>query len=208
MKLDDLWRAVESLERPPSNPRADTYLRTYPALLAFGNRCTKDSPSDLYLLACATYGWMPRALKLNATHAAGALNNLKNAIDVKDIKPTTSITELANFVGSVVGASKILHFVNPESWPIWDSKVEGFRTWSNCPHPKSSKSFPAPYSSMNVEGYVSYIDEVFLILEDSRFEDFYAEMQAAHEARLTNLKIEPYEITRIRAIELAAFELA
>lgn len=40
------------------------------------------------------------------------------------------VASIAASVGSVVGASKMLHFVNPKVYPIWDSRMETLRLGS------------------------------------------------------------------------------
>ena len=80
--------------------------------------------------AYAVYGWMPTIMQNGVNRTAwattredlGQLRNATNWIDAEVIlRKAPSILTLVN--GSIVGTSKFLHFLNPEIFPIWDSKI-------------------------------------------------------------------------------------
>lgn len=77
------------------------------------------------------YGWMPTIPKLDKTFS---LNETEKSIllkYVKDIKNDTLLSDemlplsiIKTFCNnSIVGGSKLLHFINPNSIPIWDRRV-------------------------------------------------------------------------------------
>ncbi len=80
------------------------------------------SKHDIVIGAYFTYGWMPTMLELR-----GDLDQVTKIANRVKRKQTISEGEL-NCVavainGSIVGASKFLHFVSPTEHAIWDSRV-------------------------------------------------------------------------------------
>lgn len=78
---------------------------------------------DLIISANFTYGWMPTILNFkntNYTECADILNKSKQ-IEILDKKDLEALRSLIN--NSLVGTSKLLHFINPEKYAIWDSRV-------------------------------------------------------------------------------------
>ena len=78
------------------------------------------------------YGWMPTVLELYIANPerdlaeAARLTKAKNDGDLTDAE----VVYLANVVNrSLVGASKLLHFVAPDKYGIWDSKIYRFVFW-------------------------------------------------------------------------------
>jgi hypothetical protein len=63
-------------------------------------------------------------------------------------------------------------------------------------------------SSNTVQQYCAYVREVHRIIGESGFDTFRQDFTAAYRARLEVSGIPPYEITPVRAVEAAAFELA
>src|SRR5690606_42029223 len=70
---------------------------------------------------------MPTILKnLNLSkldNVTNILNKVKHGVDISD-DDFLLLKEFSN--NSLVGASKLLHFINPEDYAIWDSRVFKF----------------------------------------------------------------------------------
>lgn len=202
MKLKDLLPAVELIRNraPDHGSRAASYLRTYPDMVQLGTAPGNIDVSRLYRLALMTYGWMPRVLRLNPDYIPNAVLVLTRAqvATQQNWSTTAVITNVANCLYSLVGASKVLHFVNPNIFPIWDSKIEKYR---------QRKSLV--YNHMaQLQNYESYVSEVHAITHEHEFNDFFTAANEALGVRLAALDIPRYKLTDIRAIEAAAFELA
>lgn len=58
------------------------------------------------------------------------------------------------------------------------------------------------------QNYVSYARAIHAIAQDCEFEAFFSAVSEAFQARLKTLRIAPYQVTKVRAIEAAAFELS
>ncbi|MDB4648493.1 hypothetical protein OAF64_00710 [Crocinitomicaceae bacterium] len=92
--------------------------------------------------------------------------------------------------GSLVGASKLLHFLFPQKFPIWDSRI-----YKKLTGQKGTSSIK------NIKYYSFYINELNKHLDDSnvlkvknKLQDFY-----------TKNKFNNIEISNIRAAELIIF---
>lgn len=73
--------------------------------------------------ACLAYAWMPTILNFKSQKFAESLQALNQARQGELIskKQYDILARLIN--NSEVGASKLLHFVNPNKYAIWDSRV-------------------------------------------------------------------------------------
>ena len=102
------------------------YVKSYPLLLKFtAHLCDAMGSNAVPGVAHIVYGWMPTILK-NLTFddhindhliAARQINDFQSAFNLVDGLETSPINN------SWVGLSKVLHFINPEFFPIWDSVV-------------------------------------------------------------------------------------
>jgi hypothetical protein len=72
------------------------------------------------------YGWMPTILKSLAGDLTRTTHDLQRARDGELLSPA-EIDNLAQSInGSMVGASKVLHFAAPSNYAIWDSRVASY----------------------------------------------------------------------------------
>lgn len=144
----------------------DTFLLNYPNLLrAFAALDPIHKPQDFVLGAHAVYGWMPTMLDLSMTDAAkvqkalklllydnpnrtasvAALRTLEAAIGTVPKQrrdKTTGTLKLTARGKSIVGVSKLLHFLAPDRWPIWDRRVAA--VW--------------PLTGLRADGFWTYAD--------------------------------------------------
>lgn len=108
--------------------KRDAYGHTYRALIKLASSSSDDPQHNAALsLACAVYGWMPTTLKgsriqeLGSTFSIEKIKSIKSWEDAKMF--LIAIDDVAPINSSWVGTSKFLHFLNPEIFPIWDSRV-------------------------------------------------------------------------------------
>ena len=176
--------------------RAYTYLATYRAMVALASEPSALDLARFHQIAVMAYRWMPRILRLDRAHAEPALMSLRRArtVTIADLV-ASEIAPVARCLHSVVGASKVLHFVNPDVFPISDSGIARFRG--------------VPVSDLeDEEQYCVYVREVHRIIGEPGFDALREDFLAAYRARLEVSGIPPYQITPVRAVEAAAFELA
>ena len=106
--------------------RDDHYLKAYPHLVRAVRELAPLSEPKIVLLGHAIYGWMPTMIRMG--NLQPALRILEEARTQSRAITLEELTDLAKCFAttkgaSVVAASKVLHFLNPEVYPIWDSKV-------------------------------------------------------------------------------------
>lgn len=199
MKLQDILPAIALIQNNPvaSDLRSHTYLSTYPEIMTLVQGDKIQAPM-FKQLALMVYGWMPRVLRIDNAHLTSALQAANAA---KQATPedfgNIPIQHIANCLNSVVGTSKILHFINPNIFPIWDSKIQKFRGLPS-----------GNYHMSNTDNYLEYISDVHGIVREDGFNMFYARYEIAQNNRLTRSGIREYRVGKIRAIEASAFELA
>jgi len=180
---------IFDLELKTVIPKDSSYIKSYTALLQYFKWKSILSVEDVICGAHMVYGWMPTILKvdfkLKDLDPDGAAVLLMKARDEGQLSDG-NITLLAKLINhSLVGASKLLHFVAPETFAIWDSKVYTFV------HEQPS------YQNRvnNIKNYRDYLNKLKLLNADSRFERFHDSV---------NVKI-GYPVSALRAIELIMF---
>lgn len=200
MNIDTLYSAVELVQASghQSNAREAAFMRTYPILLATA-RLPAPSPTDAFLRnASLVYAWMTEAVHLDmdaldqAAEAFVAANRERPDIDAALIDP------IAACLGSLVGATRVLHLANPAVFPAWSERVERFRVQTE----------PAVYHMSQTANYLAFVEEVQEVAAHPLFLTFHHEYCTAYQARLQRLKIPAYPLTELRVIESAAAELA
>lgn len=81
------------------------------------------------------YGWMPTMLRPIAPHSPEQRRRSLTALQkarAGGLLNTTELADVQHFANrSVVGASKLLHVISPESYVIWDSRVAEVFMWKD-----------------------------------------------------------------------------
>jgi len=169
----------------------DSYLLSYPEFITYFANLETITRHSLVIGAHFTYGWMPTILTLkferqepeDALSGAVAILNEAKRGRLAGEKELEVLRDLIN--NSVVGASKLLHFINPHVYAIWDSNVY---TYVNGKQPYH-------YQVNSPRNYLAYLDNCEEITRDKGFD---------HVHRSMNEKI-GYEVTAYRALELVMY---
>lgn len=166
-----------------------TYNHSYQEFVKF----FKNNPINEHnlILGCYfTYGWMPTILKnfdgtLIDHSIIASLNGVKDGkkLDSESLKTLKTIVN-----NSIIGASKLLHFINPKLYPIWDSRV------CNFIYNKKYHDFVN-----NISTYKKYVSKVEELLLDKKI------IKMCKDVR-SKLKDHDHKLTNIRVIELIMFE--
>lgn len=176
------------LESQTKVDRKNSYIRSYPHILDQLQTGVALTERDFVCGAHIVYGWMPTILDLYPT-AELTLQQGANLINKARVNGVLSESELANLAAlvnnSMVGASKLLHFVNPNTFAIWDSKIYRFVHGQAAHQHRVNK----------VGAYVKYLDLLGTLRQDKRFPDFHASI---------NEKM-GYPVSPCRAIEVVMF---
>lgn len=161
-----------------------SYQKSYQYFVEYFSDGRALTEMDLVIGANFTYGWMPTILNfknLNFDLAVDAINAARGEIPISNSK-LKALKSLIN--NSLVGTSKLLHFINPEVYPIWDSKV--------C------KFLLGKHNQKILGSLVVYKDYIELCNEVSLLSDY----KRCHEIFIAHIG---YEVSKLRTIEQIMF---
>lgn len=169
-------------------PEIKSFFISYPYYLQYFKNLPGDEIKieNVIIGISFTYSWMPTILKniniQNKSEILKVLNNAKkgDGLSVSDLE----LLKVA-FNNSLVGTSKLLHFVNPEKFAIWDSRV--FRNLY--------KEEPYKYKLEKAETYLKYLEYLNELKFASNFEIFEKKI----------IKRVGYSIKPLRALELGFY---
>lgn len=166
---------------------ADIYVEMYQYYINFFKEKEVLTESDVVIGVGFTYSWMPTILKnLNLSKldkVTSILNNVKHRVEISN-DDFLLLKEFSN--NSLVGASKLLHFINPEEYAIWDSRVFKFLNNNEAAH---------KYKLEKVHVYRQYLSYLSNLKTSGTLDNIVATLKA---------KI-GYPISDYRALELLFF---
>jgi hypothetical protein len=167
--------------------KKDNYLKSYPHFINYFRAIEVINLENVVIGISFTYSWMPTVLKSlsikNSQKIISILNEVKNGQEI-NIEQLSILK--AAFNNSLVGTSKLLHFINPMKYAIWDSRVYKFL----------SEDSPHKYRLENIESYIEYLSFIEQLKLEKEFPSFY---------ELMKQKV-GFEITECRSLELAFFK--
>ena len=165
----------------------ENYLLSYPYFLNYFQNLESINLENLVIGISFTYSWMPTILKAlnlkNTEEVLFILNEVKKGKLIDEQQLTTLKTTFNN---SLVGTSKLLHFINPKQYAIWDSRV--FRFLNDVE--------PHKYRLEKPRAYIEYLKLIEELKNEKAFTAFF---------ELMKQKV-GYDITEYRALQLAFFK--
>ena len=165
----------------------ENYLLSYPYFLNYFQNLESINLENLVIGISFTYSWMPTILKAlnlkNTEKVLFILNEVKKGKLIDEQQLTTLKTTFNN---SLVGTSKLLHFINPKQYAIWDSRV--FRFLNDVE--------PHKYRLEKPRAYIEYLKLIEELKNEKAFTAFF---------ELMKQKV-GYDITEYRALQLAFFK--
>jgi len=156
-----------------------TYLETYPHFVNYFNNLNRITFPEMTIGINFTYGWMPTIFDYrsnNFDEAIEILNTVKNGIIPND-KELKILKGLFN--NSLVGSSKLMHFINPEIIPIWDSRVYTYLTGKRAHN----------YRVENIINFREYIKFCHSLISDERFIQAKYTVEANVGYNMSNMRI-------------------
>ena len=165
----------------------DSYIETYPEFLKYFDKIIAGEINEHNLIISShfVYGWMPTIIHLNLAQKEKVLFIL-NAVKSGHVLDVNELEILKMTINnSLVGLSKLLHFINPKEYAIWDSRIFRYLTEKR--------------SSYGIDRPQLYIDYLKGIKKISEHKDY----GKLHELISRNFQ---YEIYPTRAIEITMFE--
>lgn len=166
----------------------NSYIQAYPHILNALASSPMLTEQDFICGAHMVYGWMPTILEIYASQRSEISHGvaLLNKARTQGVLTYCELSDLAQLINrSFVGASKLLHFVNPQAFAIWDSRIYRF-IYGNTPH---------QYRVNNAAIYEKYLQILFRLKQDKRFPAFHTSV---------NRKM-GYPVSALRALEVVMF---
>ena len=137
------------------------------------------------------YGWMPTMLRPTVKHSESEKDRLIKVLKVVKqggFLNSTQLSWVQRFSNrSIVGASKMLHVLNPTNYVIWDSRVAEVFMWQGVTQ--------ATYSTL--ERYVEYLETLREWVKNPLVVEQCSEIR--------KLKSELTDASDLRIIELVLF---
>ena len=173
------------LEKIEPGTFGSSYVKSYESIIDFFND-NQLNENSLIQGAHMIYGWMPTILNITK-HDLDTQNVLLSVEKIsKEIDEANLIVLIKFMNNSNVGASKLLHFIYPEKYPIWDSKICKIIT---------DKSYPQKVQ--NTINYMNYCEAIQNLINElpENLKNFKREFE----------EIFKYKISNVRATELMLF---
>lgn len=165
----------------------DSYIQTYTEFIKYFDKINAGDINEHNLVIAShfVYGWMPTIIHLNLEQKDKVLF-LLNAVKSGHILTVNELEILKKSINnSLVGVSKLLHFINPRDYAIWDSRIFRYLT-----EKKSSYGIDRP------KLYLDYLNGIKNIAKNKDFGKL-------HDLISRNFD---YDIYPTRVIEITMFE--
>jgi predicted AAA+ superfamily ATPase len=181
LSLENLSLDMESF----SITEHDSYLNTYQEFITYFKNIECIEKHHLVIASHFVYGWMPTVIQLKTKELKEVLTTL-NAVKAGQLISLAELERIKFCINnSMVGASKLLHFISPKVYAIWDSRIFRYLTGK-----KSQYGIEKP------ENYLEYLRRLNEIANKDEYKKLHAKIQDKF----------LYEISPLRAIELLMFE--
>jgi hypothetical protein len=162
----------------------DSFLLAYPEFIAYLASHEVLTRHHLIIAANFTYGWMPTMFEFQVADLEPAIA-ICNQVKAGHRIGTRELERMAATINnSLVGASKLLHFINPHQYAIWDSRVYRYIAGRHN-----------YYQLCKPQNYLAYLDLCAKITQEPRF----APVQESISSKIG------YVVTAFRAVEVVMF---
>jgi len=163
----------------------DSYVETYPEFLKYFESLNLIEKHHLIISSHFVYGWMPTIIYIDTKEIDKVLFLLNAVKSGHDLKLNELETLKFCINNSMVGLSKLLHFINPRDYAIWDSRILRYITGK-----KSQYGIDKP------ENYLAYLVKMKEIINNKGYSNLHHLIERHFD----------YSITPMRAVEILMFE--
>jgi len=181
-----LWNVLRQDVQSVEINKRDSYIHAYFEFIEYFKKLSTIEKHHLFIGAHFVYGWMPKMLTLHMqelTQVLEILNKAKKSADLLSEQELEILKECIN--RSMVGTSKLLHFINPKKYAIWDSRVAEYL-----------RGIGYVLNINSPEDYLSYLNIIDCTAEHEGYKDIHTLVE----------KKCGYEIEPTRAIEMIMYE--
>lgn len=192
LTIERISEALDTLNLSDSGERSFSYMMSYPEFLTYFENCEEITWHDFIIGSHFTYGWMPTIIKLPecTEKDKNEVIRLLEIVRTDFLLAVNDLETLKKYVNnSMVGLSKLLHFIAPDKYAIWDSNIYKFIMGDN-----------SAYHINKPEIYIEYLSRLRIISSDKYFNNL---------KKVFKEKFNMMDTTRlsdIRIIELIMFE--
>jgi len=117
-----------------------------------------------------TYGWMPTVFNFEKDNTKNTVLAILNQAKAGTIPTLQEMEILKKYLNnSLVGTSKLLHFINPDKFAIWDSKVYKYLYQQS----------PYEYRIGNCASYLAYLNWLDGITNQKNFAAVWQKVNSA-----------------------------
>jgi hypothetical protein len=164
----------------------NSYIHTYSEFIQYFEQIKTIEKHHLIISSHFVYGWMPTIISLNLNDLPEVLKLLNQVKQQGHLLKQNEITVLKSCINnSLVGLSKLLHFIRPDIYAIWDSRIFKFLTGKK-----------STYGINNSSAYLKYLQDLKRITERKEFDDIFPVIQNCFH----------YRISKLRAVEIVMFQ--
>jgi len=184
LSFEKLKKQAENF-KVEKNDSESSYIKTYPEFINYFKDLKEITEHNLIISSHFVYGWMPTIINLRLENKDRVLQ-LLNQVKKGHLLIESELEEIKKAINnSMVGLSKLLHFINPEIYAIWDSRIYRYLTENKT-----------AYGIGKINLYLEYIEGLKKIASSDGFNEFYNKIS----------NVVGYKISSNRAIELVMFE--
>ena len=153
-----------------------SYTRSYSHFIKYFADIDPVEIHHLIIASHFVYGWMPTVINLNLQKEVQVLISLNEAKQGKVLneQELEVVKECIN--NSIVGASKLLHFLNPDTYAIWDSRIFRYLTG------KSST-----YGIDKAITYLEYLNALNMVKEHKDYPVLHDRVEARVKKKITHM---------------------
>ena len=164
----------------------DSYAKSYLEFINYFKNINWIEKHHLIISSHFVYGWMPTVIQLNLDKIDRILS-LLNSVKSGNVLEENELELVKKCVNnSLVGVSKLLHFINPNNYAIWDSRI--FRYLTN------KEAYD--YRIGNIKTYNQYLTKLKRVSNNNSYPDLHFQIEKHFD----------YELSSMRAIEIVMFE--
>lgn len=182
----------------PKDAATSSYATSYRHLLKINE--TKVDEAAFVQASHMVYGWMPKVLNIGTGESP--LTNAKAAALLEQVRAQgyvlseDELRRLKATVGnSIVGLSKLLHFLRPDLYAIWDSKVYAYVRAIAQP----DWNLKVDHSDVNkIDRFLHYMEGLRSLIAKPEFDAVHAQV---------NLDM-GYPVSKLRAAEVLMYARA
>jgi len=125
--LEELRKHYSKLKGIVNEPRSKWYSISYIYFIDYFKGLDEITKEDLIFGISMVYSWMPTipGVKIKEFLEKEDIELFKSILENKnDFDEKKSIERIKkNVNNSLIGASKLIHFLNPEKYPMWDKNI-------------------------------------------------------------------------------------